>query len=447
MPLREQFHNNIDSFLGLSLSANNYARQYGIKAVLRKLMESLGKINIASLSGIGHRPLSTSHKGRLQRWSVVDNHMHPDLSPIGIHKVKAGESFTTVVTDSISRKNLFGGVGTALILATLIANQRNQPLRIITRKAAACAEDYRDLMETHGLKLNGELVLSFYPETSCNLNITGAPQDLFITTSWWTTYSCLQRIEPESILYLIQDDERSFYPLGDLYLECERTMQRAGIRFAVNSRLLWEHLEACGFHNIKEHGNWFDPNFQRFAKINKIHQSNQKKRFFFYARPNNPRNLFRTGINTINHALLDKTLDPSEWEICLVGSNINAFAFDDGTIPRILSGLPWANYLEFLKGIDIGMSLMATPHPSYPPLDLASAGAVVVTNKYGNKVSLDEYSKNIICCDPTEDDLLQGIKKALELIKDPEKIASNLTTSSISSSWQDCLSDVVKANS
>jgi hypothetical protein len=224
-------------------------------------------------------------------------------------------------------------------------------------------------------------------------------------------------------------------------------MRHAGIRFAVNSRLLWEHFEASGFSNIKENGTWFDPNFQRFTELNKSHRSNRKKRFFFYARPNNPRNLFRKGINTINRALLSNVLNSDEWDIFLVGSNINSFAFDDGTIPQILTGLSWAEYLEFLTGIDIGMSLMATPHPSYPPLDLASAGAVVVTNKYGNKVNLDQYSKNIFCCEPTEDDLLQGIKKALQLINMPEQIASNLAGSSISSTWQDCLLEVVKANS
>jgi len=224
-------------------------------------------------------------------------------------------------------------------------------------------------------------------------------------------------------------------------------MHHAGIRFAVNSRLLWDHFEASGFSNIKENGTWFDPNFKRFTKLNRSHQSNRKKRFFFYARPNNPRNLFRKGINTINRALLSNVLNSAEWEIFLVGSNINGFAFDDGTIPQILTGLSWAEYLDFLTGIDIGMSLMATPHPSYPPLDLASAGAVVITNKYENKVSLDQYSKNIICCEPTEDNLLQGIKKALQLINMPEQIASNLAGSSISSTWQDCLLEVVKANS
>lgn len=39
---------------------------------------------------------------------------------------------------------------------------------------------------------------------------------------------------------------------------------------------------------------------------------------------------------------------------------------------------------------------MDTPHPSYPPLDLAASGAVAITNQHGVKRSLEQWSKNII---------------------------------------------------
>jgi hypothetical protein len=223
-------------------------------------------------------------------------------------------------------------------------------------------------------------------------------------------------------------------------------MRHSGIRFAVNSQLLWEHFKGCGFNNIISNGNWFDPNFDRRTKPSKPRSRTEKRNLFFYARPNNPRNLFRTGINTINQALLTKTINPNEWNIVLVGSNIDAFAFDDGTIPKIYTGLSWAEYLDLISDMDIGLSLIATPHPSYPPLDLASAGAVVVTNKHGVKKSLSNYSQNIICCSSSVDDLLQGIKKALALISSDDLVDSNIEASSLFSSWQECLSEVVSAN-
>jgi hypothetical protein len=446
MHSREKLHNNIDKYLGLALSANNHAKQNGVKAALRKALRFFKKKQNISPSRINSGLSPREPKYNLRRWSDIDRNMHPDLNPIGIYNVNGGESYTTLVTDSIGRNSLFGGVGTALILGTLIANSRNQPLRIITRTEPASAEDYSALLQIYGLKLDNELVLNFNPRTSSALNIPHAAGDLFITTSWWTTHSCLQRIDPKSVLYLIQEDERSFYPVSDLYLECESIMRHSGIRFAVNSRLLWEHFDACGFENIINNGTWFEPNFNRFAKPSRSHSTTLKRNLFFYARPNNPRNLFRMGINTINKALLDRTINPEEWNIILAGSNIDAFAFDDGTIPQIATGLSWAEYLDLISDIDIGISLMATPHPSYPPLDLASAGAVAITNKYGVKESLDDYSSNIICCNPTEEHLLEGIKKALTLIQSDEQVSANLKTSSLFYSWQECLSEVVSAN-
>ena len=59
---------------------------------------------------------------------------------------------------------------------------------------------------------------------------------------------------------------------------------------------------------------------------------------------------------------------------------------------------------------------MDTPHPSYPPLDLAASGAVVVTNRHGRKTSLCQYSENIVCVDPTVEALKAGIADGSSLL-------------------------------
>ena len=57
-----------------------------------------------------------------------------------------------------------------------------------------------------------------------------------------------------------------------------------------------------------------------------------------------------------------------------------------GVRPTVWSKLPWSKYAELVSTMDLGLCLMDTPHPSYPPLDLAAAGAVVVTNTHGSKI-------------------------------------------------------------
>ncbi|MFZ3383392.1 MAG: hypothetical protein WA144_05655, partial [Candidatus Methanoperedens sp.] len=57
-----------------------------------------------------------------------------------------------------------------------------------------------------------------------------------------------------------------------------------------------------------------------------------------------------------------------------------------------------------------GLSIMISPHPSYPPLEMASFGLEVVTNRFANK-NLSEGSSSIIS--------IQNLT--------PESIASALT--------------------
>ena len=42
-------------------------------------------------------------------------------------------------------------------------------------------------------------------------------------------------------------------------------------------------------------------------------------------------------------------------------------------------------YAQTLARASIGVSLMLSPHPSYPPLEMAEFGVQVITNRYANK--------------------------------------------------------------
>ena len=86
--------------------------------------------------------------------------------------------------------------------------------------------------------------------------------------------------------------------------------------------------------------------------------------------------------------------------------------------------------------MDLGLSLMASPHSSYPPLDLAAAGAVVVTNTFGRyKRSLDQYSANIICADPDLASLVAGISQGIALAQDVALREANHRSSKFMTDW------------
>src|SRR5262249_46344437 len=89
-----------------------------------------------------------------------------------------------------------------------------------------------------------------------------------------------------------------------------------------------------------------------------------------------------------------------------------------------------------VRSAHVGMGLIYSPHPSYPPLDLAASGAVVVTNTFeSSKLDLSDYSRNILCVRPTVEGLTRGIAAAVRLAADDETRAANLVSSGIGRDW------------
>ena len=127
--------------------------------------------------------------------------------------------------------------------------------------------------------------------------------ETFITTSWWTTAATLARLPAKSIVYLLQEDERTFYPYGDDRLRCEAVMGNDELRFALNTRLLHEHLVATGLSNLAARGVSFEPAFPRDVFYRREAAGTGKRRLVFYARPNNLRNLFYFGVDLLDEAL------------------------------------------------------------------------------------------------------------------------------------------------
>jgi hypothetical protein len=104
--------------------------------------------------------------------------------------------------------------------------------------------------------------------------------------------------------------------------------------------------------------------------------------------------------------------------------------------------LDWKAYGEFLREIDLALSLMYTPHPSYPPFDVAACGGVVISNRCMNKVDFP-YSKNVILSDLDEKTFLSDMQRAVELAKDMEKRKVNYGQSTIARSWKKTLNSLI----
>lgn len=320
-----------------------------------------------------------------------------------------------LVTDSIGPESLFGGVATAILLAALWADQSGRRLRVVTRYSAPDGAGLDALFRTVGVRPGRQPELAYIPMGPGDYLDIGE-EDLFLSTSWWSTTAILRTVPAERVVYILQEDERCFYPIGIDSAAAAETMNHPGIRVVVNTAQLLDHLVGTGLDNLRHTAVSFEPSFSAFLRPGRRIGVTKPRNLFFYARPNNPRNLFDLGVAAIDCAVERGVLSEERWRIHFAGKDVPRFNFCDDRPPILHDSLGWADYHELLGRIDLGVSLMASPHPSYPPLDLAASGSVVVTNNWPGKRSFEHVSDRVLMADPTVDELADAIVRGAKLV-------------------------------
>ncbi|HSW07171.1 hypothetical protein [Aquabacterium sp.] len=430
----------------------SYWRRFGWRATIIRLHVELQRRRggVAEVQ-IAEPPLATmarpprQHTSQLMPSPQGAEQLVEAVAPLRTYWVAArSRQRVTLVIDSIARGSLFGGAGTALILAALLANRRGADLRIITRTAPPAPSNVDQLWRINNIELDGESQFVFAPRGDTNKEIDLLPDELIVTTSWWTTAAALLTIPPAQIVYLLQEDERMFYLFGDVRLSCENVFRNQGIRFVINTQVLKQHLINDGLSHLQRQACSFEPAFPASVYYPRAKTPGSKMRFVFYARPLNPRNLFFLGHEVITAAVARGVLDPKEWELIFVGRDVPDLQYGTDCIPVKRENLSWGDYADLLGGADLGLSLMYTPHPSYPPLDMAASGAVVVTNRHGLKQDLSHLSANIICCEPSCEDLVRALAQGVALARDARQRQANHQSNTLQRDWRVSLGEVVE---
>jgi hypothetical protein len=374
--------------------------------------------------------------------ATLDDVLHDrfrELVPLRtVRLTRDGAPRVTMLTDSISAGSLFGGTGTAVLLCAELAKRLGGGLRIVTETEPPTPGNVGSVFAAHGIDCRQDIEFCYAPRGDRNRGeVAFTSGDLFVTTSWWTTWNARQSVPARQILYLLQEDERMFYPYGDLHLRCGEVLADPDLRFVVNSRLLFEHLVDSGLDNIARSGVWFEPAFPRHS----YHwpegrpAPTNRRNFLFYARPWNSRNLYTRGLEAIGAAIQEGVLDPDAWNLIFAGRDLGPIILPREVRPRLMQNLPWTEYVALVRSVDVGLTLMYTPHPSYPPLDLAASGAVAVTNRFGRKTSLDQYSRNIICVPADVASLVDGIAQGTVLAADEVTRRRNYENSRLGRDW------------
>ena len=79
--------------------------------------------------------------------------------------------------------------------------------------------------------------------------------------------------------------------------------------------------------------------------------------------------------------------DGIEWEFSAIGGETRSLPLPGGRVLRPTPRLAYRDYATFLADSDVLLSLMLSPHTSYPPLKMATAGGLVITNTFSTKTA------------------------------------------------------------
>jgi len=308
----------------------------------------------------------------------------------------------SLVIPTIATGKAFGGVMTAIEFFLEIGKQTGADLRIILDNPEPSKDT--SLVEKRaqalGLEPNDVEIVQRTEKTPvigvrCN--------DIFVTFNWWITLNMLPVLRSQKehfqqpalpFLYLIQEYEPQFYPFSATHMLARLAFEPPWPCWGIfNSTELYDYFKSQG-HQL-ERAFVFEPKLSTALRpfLTK-EDSRRAKRILVYGRPGIPRNCF-SAIQKGVTLWAKRYPEYIDWEVLSVGLPHRPFPLGDGRRMRSVGKLPLEAYAELLRETAVGLSLMSSPHPSYPPLEMAHFGIITITNRYANK-DLNSAHDNVI---------------------------------------------------
>lgn len=218
-------------------------------------------------------------------------------------------------------------------------------------------------------------------------------RELFIAYNWYIALNQRSLINQQAAhfggvarpsLYLIQDYEPLFYKFSSTHMLARLALDAGRPSWGLfNSSQLHAYCEAQG-HKL-DRSYVFDPKIPDGLRPTLQEGPVPKaKRILVYGRPQVPRNCF-PAVEKGLRLWAQKYPQFGDWEVVSAGLQHKPLAIGPGRALRSLGKLPLADYANMLRTTSVGLSLMSSPHPSYPPLEMAHFGLLTVTNRYANK--------------------------------------------------------------
>lgn len=328
-----------------------------------------------------------------------------EIRPLRFRKSNRDEMRLNLMVPSINRNDVYGGISTAIRFFFELGTSLGCEMRIVVLDEEPNKHDIiEDLSDFQITKWSDEKptnkqIVSMAGQRA-DKTLSVSKNDQFIFTIWWSAY-CVQNeyanwndlgLEPQKFIYLIQDYEPGFYPWSTRYMLADSTYRPEFKQIGIfNSKLLRDYFVDGGYTFSETF--CFDPVLN--PALNERLQSlggkaPKRKKILIYGRPNTDRNAFEIIVEGLR-MWIDSDPSSAAWDIVSAGEEFEPIYLGNGRCLSSLGKLTLGEYADVLSDSYIGISLMVSPHPSYPPLEMAAFGMHVITNSFGNK-NLESFS-------------------------------------------------------
>ncbi|HEX8976387.1 MAG TPA: glycosyltransferase [Solirubrobacteraceae bacterium] len=346
------------------------------------------------------------------------------VAPLSLSVSDAAPPRINLLIPTIDLAHFFGGYIGKFNFAARLAEGRR--VRIVTvDPVGPLPADWRRQIERYeGLAGIFDRVEVAFGRESHGLEISR--RDAFIATTWWTAHiarAALSGVERERFLYLIQEYEPFTFPMGT-YAALAAESYAFPHTALFSTALLRDYFRHHGIGVFAPGGGGAECSAVFENAITAVAPpdvgelaARRSRRLLYYARPeaHASRNMFELGILALRRALGDGGLQG--WElhgIGSVGGGRRTLSLGGGAELQLVPRADQRAYGELLRGHDLGLALMYTPHPSLVPIEMAAAGMLTVTNSFENKTAaaMRAISPNLIAAEPTVGALASALTRA-----------------------------------
>ncbi len=409
---------------------------------IRKIFDWLNKINLSAKRKLGiYLPIT---------FGVVENDL---FDPVGISNLsqieKLLEPFEFLPVNrepcinffipTIAPGLIFGGYIAAFNFVRSLV-QQGYTVRLISCEALPMPIKYllKDLKDGSAEKFCLEQceVMDVMPGDKKPIEI--GSEDICIGYSWVTMRKAADAaaVIGKTPVFFIQEYEAIFYAYDSIRFLCDSTYRLK--HFAVFNSPQLEN-----FFRTNRLGVFADEdrpdNYLHFRHaIAAVRQptvaelsGRTTRKLLFYARPEKhaARNIFEIGFLALKQAVAKGVFDAS-WEFYGIGSIGERPALPLGDQGQTISLMPRVSFDEYktmLSDYDLGLSLMYSPHPSVPPLEMARAGMATVTTCFRSrsKADMERISGNLIAAECTIESVVDALKTAVERIVEHQARVDN----------------------